>query len=106
MKEHAQVQLVELNPLPLPVADGIIIHRKIKILEFNPTLAAMFGYEPDGLTDEMTILNLMVPKPRSLVLKHTLIKYERFYNAVGLHKDGSTFSRPTRGRDLDPVANQ
>ena len=39
MKEHAQAQLVELNSLPLPVADGIIIHRKIKILEFNPTLA-------------------------------------------------------------------
>ena len=99
-----QTQPVEVNPLVAPTVDGIIVHRKIKILEVNATLAAMFGYEPGDLTDaERTILDLIYPEARSMVLKHTLIKYERPYEAVGLRKDGSTF--PIKIID-QPLANQ
>ncbi len=104
MNGQALVPQVELNSLAAPAADGIIIHRKIKILEVNPTLAAMFGYEPGELIDdERTILDLIHPEARSLVLKHTLIRYERPYEAVGLCKNGTTL--PIRILD-QPLANQ
>ena len=73
--------------------DGIIVHRKIKILNVNQTLAAMFGYEYSELKGgDLTILDLIEPEFRSLVLRNTLIKYGQPYDAVGLRKDGSTFS--------------
>lgn len=92
------------NVFTMPTTDGIVIHRKIKILEVNATLAAMFGYETGELVDdERTILDLIVPEARSLVLKHTLIKYERSYEAAGLRKNGSTF--PIKIVD-QPLGNQ
>jgi two-component sensor histidine kinase len=93
MDEQAQTYQIELNSIDAPATAGLVIHRKIKILEVNPILAAMFGYQPGELTDtERTILDLIYIEARGLVLKHTLIKYERPYEAVGLHKDGTTFA--------------
>jgi len=93
MNENYLKTFTNLNLSPLPAVDGIIIHRKIRILNVNQTLAAMFGYKHDELNgDELTILDLIEPDFRSLVLRNTLIKYQQPYDAVGLHKDGSTFS--------------
>ena len=105
MKRHeVVVEPGAANLFTLPALDGIIIHRKIKILEVNATLAAMFGYDPGELIDdERSILDLILPEARSVVLKHTLIKYERSYDAVGLRKDGSTF--PIKIVD-QPLTNQ
>ena len=51
MNRNNQTQLADLDSLALSASEAIIIHRKIKILDVNKTLAAMFGYEPDELSD-------------------------------------------------------
>ena len=93
MNENYLKTFSNLNFSPLPPGDGLIIHRKIKILNVNQTLAAMFGYDYNALKDgALTILDLIDPELQSLVLRNTLIKYDRPYEAVGRRKDGSTFS--------------
>ena len=105
MNENYLKTFTNLNFSPPSPGEGLIIHRKIKILNINQTLAAMFGYDYSVLKDgEFTILDLIESELRSLVLKNTLIKYDRPYEAVGLRKDGSTFSitildQPLAGQD-------
>ena len=69
--------------------EGIIIHKKFRILDVNQTLATMFGYQAPELIGG-TILELIAPEARSIVLRNTMVKYEQPYEAVGLKKDGST----------------
>ena len=90
MNLNTQEKLADLNSLSLPDYDGVIIHRKINILDLNQTLESMFGYDRAELA-EMSLLDLIVPEAQSIVLRNTLIKYERPYVTVGLRKDGSTF---------------
>ena len=85
---------------------GLIIHRKIEILDISETLAEMFGYQYDQLIGHgITILDLIEPSSRGMVLKNTVVKYDRLYDATGLRKDGSTFpikilDQPVAGQDV------
>ncbi len=71
--------------------EGIIIYEKVKILEANQTLATMFGYELSEIIG-MTILELITPDSRGLILKNVLLKQEKNCEAIGLKKDGTAFS--------------
>lgn len=78
---------------------GIIIHEKINILATNQVVALLFGYEPAELPTK-TILDLTAPDARSIILKHTLLKYEQPYDAIGLKKDGQTFAIQIRSKAI------
>lgn len=87
MNQNCLKTFTTLKLSPSSADNGLIIHRKIKILNVNQALAAMFGYEYNELKEgRFTILDLIDPELRSLVLKNTLIKYEQSY--IELRQNG------------------
>jgi PAS domain S-box-containing protein len=79
-----------LSQVAIPEFEAIIVHRKVTILDANQAVATMFGYELAELIT-LTLLDLIQPEARSIVLKNTLIHYQKPYQVLGLKKDGSTF---------------
>jgi len=73
-----------------PGFKGIIIHEKVNILDVDQSLAKMFGYELPEIIDK-TILELIIPEARSLILRNILLKQEGLFETVALKKDGTTF---------------
>ena len=88
-RELSEIQ-EEFGRLTESEFDGIIIHHKVKILGASQSLAAMFGYELSEVIDR-TVLELVVPEARSLVLKHTVLKHKKPYEVIGLKKNGTMF---------------
>ncbi len=80
----------KFNQLAAVDFDGILVHKKVKILQASSTIADMFGYTPSELINQ-TLLELSTPESREIVLKNTLMGYEDPYEAIGLCKDGTTF---------------
>lgn len=89
VEEPAEIR-ASLGQVALPEFEAIIVHRKVTILDANQAVATMFGYELAELIT-LTMLDLIQPEVRSIVLKNTLIHYQKPYQVVGLKKDGSTF---------------
>jgi len=79
--------------------EGIAIHSKGKILDANPALARMFGYELSEVIG-MPALDFAAPKSRDLVLQKMRSGDEEAFEAVGLRKDGSTFRGELRGKTI------
>ncbi len=61
--------------------EAIIVHKKIKILTANQTAGLLFGYEMAEINGK-TIMDLVTPEVRSLVLMHILQKYQNPYEAI------------------------
>jgi len=80
----------KFNQLSSVDFDGILVHKKVKILYADATVADMFGYAPRELIDQ-TLLDLSTSEGREVVLKNILMGYEDPYEAIGLCKDGTTF---------------
>lgn len=89
VEKSAEIQ-ASLSQVALPEFEAIVVHRKVTILDANQAVATMFGYELAELIT-LTMLDLMQPEARSIVLKNTLTHYQKPYQVVGLKKDGSTF---------------
>ena len=70
--------------------EGIIIHKKVRVLDVDQALARMFGYEPFEMGGK-TVLELSTSEGRGIVLKNTFLRFEEPYQIIGLKKDGSTF---------------
>jgi len=70
--------------------EGIVIHRKGKILDANRTFAEMFGYELSEVVG-MHPRDFAAPETRDLVLYAAVSRYEKPFEMIGLRKDGSTF---------------
>jgi PAS domain S-box-containing protein len=70
--------------------ERIIIHQKVNILAVNQALVPMVGYSYAEIIG-LNLLELMAPESRSVVLRNTLAKAEKPYQAIALRKDGSTF---------------
>jgi PAS domain S-box-containing protein len=87
--QPAEIQ-ADLNQGAIPEFEAIIVHRKVTILDANQAVATMFGYELAELIT-LTLLDLIQPESRSIVLKNTLIHYQKPYQVLGLKKDGATF---------------
>lgn len=73
-----------------PSEEGVIILKKIKILDANHTLAAMFGYALSELM-ALPILELILPEAHSVVLRNIMLKQPAPYETIGLKKDGAAF---------------
>ena len=70
--------------------EATAIHANGEILDANPALAAMFGYEAAELIG-MQCLDLTAPESRDLLWQKIVSKYDKPFEAKGLRKDGSTF---------------
>lgn len=78
---------------------GIAIHDKGIILECNHGLSEITGYALEELIG-MDGLLLLAEKSRDSVMKRILSGYEKPYEAVGLHKDGTEFPMRIESRNV------
>ncbi len=79
--------------------EGIIIHAQGKILDFNQAIVDHFGYTPEELR-QMTVLDLTAPVSRPTILQHMIAKDFGPYEAVSLHKDGTSTIGEIRARNV------
>jgi PAS domain S-box-containing protein len=70
--------------------EGIAIHEQGEILDANPSLADMFGYDPLEII-RTNALNLVAPESRREVRELLLGGEDTLLEATGLRKDGSSF---------------
>ncbi len=92
--------------------DGIAIHDQGILIEVNTGLERMFGYGPGELIGQ-SIWDLIADESRDLVLTNIKNGVLGPYEAIGRHKDGTTFPgeivvRPYcyRGKDVQLVAGR
>lgn len=71
--------------------EGTLIHRKGIAIDFNLSLARMFGYEREELLGT-NIIEKIIPKEYHKTISENITKnYADPYEIIGLRKDGSTF---------------
>jgi len=71
-------------------SEGIVIHKKGRILDASQRFAEMFGYEVSEVIG-MHPWDFAAPDSRDLVLHAAVSGYEEPFEMIGLRKDGSTF---------------
>ncbi len=79
--------------------EGIVIHEMGRILEVNQNMADMFGYEKSEL-EGMSLMDLIAPQMRDLVLKNAQFDYQEIYEVTALKKDGGTLICELHGRKV------
>lgn len=79
--------------------EGIGIANEGIVIEANPQLAQMLGYELSEIIG-MNTLDFIAPESRALVQQHRLSGYEGPYEHIALRKDGSTFPVEIRAKIL------
>ncbi len=77
--------------------EGMGITESGKIVDVNPALATMFGYEPAQLVGKPA-WEIVAPASRELIRNNSASRHEKAYEAVGLKSDGSTFPIEIRER--------
>jgi len=80
-----------LRALTDATTEGIVFHDRGRILDVNPALAAMFGYEDAADILGRGLLEFVAPEFRDFVLEKIRSGAVEPYAAVGLRKDGSRF---------------
>jgi PAS domain S-box-containing protein len=81
-------------------SEGIVIHDRDQILEFNNTAALLCGYDPSEVLG-MSLLAFSTPESRETIRKNILDGYEQTYETVALRKDGSTFPVEILGKTFN-----
>jgi PAS domain S-box-containing protein len=70
--------------------EGICIYAEGKILDANPGLARMFGYDPEEITG-LPVLSLVPEEAHNLLARNVEIPFDRPLELMGIKKDDSTF---------------
>ncbi len=81
-------------------SEGIVIHDRERILEFNNTAALLCGYDPAEVSG-MSLFNFATPSSHETIRQHILAGNEDTYEAFALRKDGSTFPVEIMGKTFD-----
>jgi diguanylate cyclase (GGDEF)-like protein/PAS domain S-box-containing protein len=101
---HAEQQLREsearFRTLSEVAFEGIFIHDQGRLVDANPTFAAMLGYSLDEIR-RMTVFQLVVPAHHELVRRSMREGYEIPLEVTAVRKDGSTFTAEVFGKPLD-----
>ncbi len=79
--------------------EGILIHHEGEILDVNPALEKMFGFQCTEVSGR-NILEFIAPDLRQVVLKHLQTKDEIPYETEGIKKDGTNFSIELQARPM------
>ena len=80
-------------------SSGIMIHEHGVILECNQGLAAMTGYSVAELVG-MDGLRLCAPEWRERVVSYTRSGLDKYYDAVGMRRDGSRYQLSVHSCDV------
>ncbi len=81
------------------VFEGILVHDKGRVIEFNSGFAAMFGYSRSELVG-MNAFDLIAPESLEIVRDQVSSGFDGAYEAVGLRKDGSKFIMEMQGKEF------
>ncbi|HYE75267.1 MAG TPA: PAS domain S-box protein, partial [Blastocatellia bacterium] len=79
--------------------EGIAVHKNGIVLDANPALARMFGYELKEILGK-SIIDLVTPESRQEAFTQYLQEPEKPYLLVGLRKDSSTFPVEIYGQSV------
>jgi diguanylate cyclase (GGDEF)-like protein/PAS domain S-box-containing protein len=79
--------------------EGVAILGQDRILDANPALAAMFGYELAELRGRPAA-EFVAPESREKVAQHIRAGHEQPYEALGLRQDGTQFPIRVVGRAI------
>jgi PAS domain S-box-containing protein len=79
--------------------EGIAIHDQGRILDANPPLLAMFGYELHEIVGR-SILDFLAPETHALVLEKVATGDETPYETTGLRRDGTSIPLEVCGKKL------
>jgi PAS domain S-box-containing protein len=91
-----QLERERFHELSEAAFEGIAVHDQGIIVDCNPALAKMFGYERSELLGK-SVLELAAPEARDLVVERYSSGSLESYEALGLRKDGSKFAGLLRG---------
>jgi PAS domain S-box-containing protein len=103
--EHVQVEEAlreseeRFRRLTEATFEGIGIADEGKVIEVNEQFVRMLGYEPAEMIG-MSVMDLVAPESRDLVLKNITSGFEGPYEHLALRKDGSTFPVEVHARTL------
>ncbi|MFN8596475.1 MAG: PAS domain S-box protein [Anaerolineae bacterium] len=81
--------------------EGLVFHEKGKILDANPAIVAMFGYESAAEMIGRSILEVIVPDCRPLVIQKMQLNDVHPYEIDCLRKDGTIFPVETATRTYE-----
>jgi len=79
--------------------EGIIFNDQGVIVDVNPSLLQMFGYEFDELIGKDAVELLALPEYHALIRKNIANRFNQPYEAMGCQKDGSIFPIELQGKE-------
>ncbi|MEJ7811457.1 MAG: PAS domain S-box protein [Gemmatimonadaceae bacterium] len=77
--------------------EGVVIHDEVGILDANPSLARMFGYELPEVVGR-SVYDFLAPESQQTSSRRVHADHEGPYEAVGVRRDGSNFAIEIHGR--------
>lgn len=80
--------------------EGVVIHDGRRVLDGNPALAAMVGYEDAADIIGLNPLDFIHPDDLPAVKQHLAENYTGVYETRFLRRDGSFFPAEVKGRDF------
>ncbi len=98
-EEMLRVSETKYRGLFNSVFEGILVHDKGNVIDFNSGFAAMFGYSPSELIG-MNAFDLIAPESLEIVRDRVTSGFDGVYEAVGLRKDGSKFIMEMQGKEI------
>jgi PAS domain S-box-containing protein len=78
--------------------EGIVIHDRRRVLDANPSFAAMLGYTLDEVIGRQPF-DFIAPEYHAAVRERLVSNYQAPYEVEGLRKDGSRFPVELKGSD-------
>jgi PAS domain S-box-containing protein len=85
--------------LSMATSEGIGISDQGRIVDANPQLAGMLGYEPEELIG-LNASDFVAPESRDLVMANELAEVEGPYEHLAIKKDGTIFPVEIRARTI------
>jgi PAS domain S-box-containing protein len=98
---HSAMTRAELRYRRLVEAtvEGIVIHDGTRVVDANPSFAAMLGYTPEEVIG-LHPFGFIPPEYHALVRDNILTDYQKPYEVEGIHRDGTRFPVELKGSDF------
>ncbi len=96
---HAQQEETRFQQLAGAAFEGILFHDQGRILDVNPALAFMFGYEPTEMIGH-PLTDYVAPESRARLLDKIESDDESIYELRAIRRGGVPFSVEVRGKSV------
>jgi PAS domain S-box-containing protein len=91
IEEELRASESRFRRLTEATTEGLVFHDKGQIIDINPALISMFGYETASEVVGRNLLEFVAPESREAVLKQMQSGTTEAYEAVAIHRAGWTF---------------